>query len=159
MDFQIKPLPASSFQHLFDASDAELAAQGIQRQTVSECPGTPCRVSLDDAQIGETVLLLNYEHLPEDSPYRASHAIFIRENAPQAQPAPNEVPDVIASRLISLRFFDENHMMLDPDVLPGSEVGAALAQAFERPEIAYAHIHNAKPGCFAARVERVSGAA
>lgn len=154
VNFQIKPLQKSEFEHLFKLSDADLAARQACRQIVAANPGTPCRVSLQDAEIGESVILFNYEHQPEDSPYKASHAVFIRENAEQACLSVNEVPEVISSRIISLRYFDKNHMMIDADVVSGDTVASELSKAFERDEIAYIHLHNAKPGCFAASVNR-----
>ncbi|MEM8652469.1 MAG: DUF1203 domain-containing protein [Pseudomonadota bacterium] len=155
MNFQIKPLQGADFAHLFELTDAELAKQQACRQVVQTNPGTPCRVSMKDAEVGETVILFNYEHQPVDSPYRASHALFIRQNAEQASFAVNEVPDVIRSRLISLRYFDHNHMMVDADVVSGETVGQELKAAFDNDSIAYVHIHNAKPGCFAASAFRV----
>ncbi|APX12547.1 DUF1203 domain-containing protein [Tateyamaria omphalii] len=154
MNFQIKPLQRSDFAHLFELTDAELAAQHACRQIVSSKPGTPCRVSMQDAEVGETVILFNYEHQPEDSPYKASHAVFIRERAEQANLAINEVPDVIRSRLMSMRYFDKSHMMIDADVVSGDRVAEELSKALENDEIAYVHLHNAKPGCFAASVYR-----
>lgn len=154
MSFQITPLPAEQFTHLFKLSDAELAAQQACRQVVASKPGTPCRVSMEDAEVGETVILLNYTHQSHESPYRSSHAIFVRENAKQAQIQPNEVPEVIRSRVISVRYFDQNHMMINADVIPGKEVADRLAKAFEDKDVAYVHLHNAKPGCFAASVHR-----
>ncbi len=154
MDFQITPLQGKDFAHLFELTDAELAEQQACRQVVSANPGTPCRVSMQDAEIGETVILFNYAHQPEDSPYQASHAVFVRENAVQARFGVNEVPEVIRSRLISLRFFDQTHMMIDADVVAGDKVAHVLTQAFEDEAIAYVHIHNAKPGCFAASAHR-----
>ena len=154
MDFQIKPLNAQRFAHLFDLTDAELAEQQACRQVVATSPGTPCRVSMQAAAVGETVILFNYVHQPEDSPYQASHAIFVRQGARQAELAINEVPEVIRCRLVSLRLFDRNHMMIDADVMPGDVVGAAIAAAIDKADLAYAHIHNAKPGWFAASVHR-----
>lgn len=155
MNFQIKPLRADAFSHLFDMDDAELARVKACRQVVAEKPGTPCRVSMEDADVGETVILVNYEHQPEDSPYQATHAVFVRQNAKQAQLAVNEVPEVIRSRLISLRFFNNDHMMIEAKVAHGDEVADEIMGSFDNPDIAYAHIHNAKPGCFAAFVHRV----
>ena len=80
MDFRITGLDAGRFSHLFGLSDAELARHRALRQTCDEKPGFPCRVSLEDAEPGESVLLVNFEHLPVDSPYRASHAIYVRES-------------------------------------------------------------------------------
>ena len=102
------------------------------------------------------MILFNYAHQPEDSPYRATHAVFVREHAEQAELSINEVPEVIRSRLMSLRFFDEHHMMIDADVVEGPGVAEALSRAFDKDEIAYVHLHNAKPGCFAASAFRAA---
>ena len=47
-------------------------------------PGYPDRIEMRDCVAGETVLLVNYEHLPVASPYRSAHAIFVREGAREA---------------------------------------------------------------------------
>ncbi|WP_424974605.1 DUF1203 domain-containing protein [Dinoroseobacter sp. S124A] len=156
MHFQITPLQAEAFEPLFTLTDAELAARNACRQQVTERPGTPCRVSLEDARIGETVILLNHMHLPGTTPFRASHAIFVRQGARTAKLAVGEVPDVIRSRLISLRFFDRADMMIHADVVAGECVADATAAAFATPDIAYGHLHYAKPGCFAASVHPVT---
>lgn len=154
MTFQIHSLPAEKFADLFTLSDAELASKNACRQIVQSTPGTPCRVSMADAEVGETVILLNYEHQPENSPYKATHAIFVRETAAQARLAVGEVPEVLRSRVISLRLFDHNHMMIDADVLQGDDLSDAITAAFDNDQVSYAHLHNAKPGCFAATVTR-----
>jgi len=154
MSFQIHSLPAEDFADFFALSDAELAEKNPCRQIVQSKPGTPCRVSMADAEVGETVILLNYEHQPEQSPYKATHAIFVREDVPQANLAVGEVPEVLRSRVISLRLFDRNHMMIDADVLQGDDLAHAIKTAFENDQVSYAHLHNAKPGCFAASVTR-----
>lgn len=154
MNFQIKALTKTEFVHLFEMTNAELAERQACRQVVTAKPGTPCRVSMADAEVGETVILLNYTHQPEKSPYHASHAIFVREHVEQAEIAINDVPEVIRSRLISVRLFDTNHMMVDAEVVAGNTVSSVISKAFDRPEIAYIHLHNAKPGCFAASVHR-----
>ena len=81
MSFRISALDVTQFNHLFGLGDEELAAQGVQRYTVTDKPGFPCRVSLKDAEPGGTVLLMNYTHLDAATPYRASHAIFIEEES------------------------------------------------------------------------------
>lgn len=155
MDFQIEALPAIDFAPLFQMTDAELAARKAVRHVVTACPDVPCRISLEDAPIGETVILVNHLHQAGDSPYRASHAIYVRDRAAQAQPAVNEVPDMIKRRLVSLRFFDRDHMIIHADVVDGERTAGELSAGFENPNVAYAHIHLAKPGCFAALVRRV----
>ncbi len=154
MNFPIKALPKTEFEHLFSMTNVELAELQACRQVVTAKPGTPCRVSMVDAEVGETVILLNYTHQPEKGPYQASHAIFVREHVEQAEIAINDVPEVIRSRLISVRLFDINHMMVDAEIVPGNMVSSVISKSFDRPEIAYIHLHNAKPGCFAASVHR-----
>ena len=154
MNFQIRGLPAESFRPLFDLSDADLAARHIVRKTVDRSPGFPCRVSLCDAEPGETVLLVNYEHQPAASPYRSRHAIYVRKNAEEARLAINEVPMMLQRRLLSLRAFDASGMMTDADVVPGTALAERIASMFADESVQYLHVHNAKPGCFAARVDR-----
>jgi hypothetical protein len=154
MDFQVSALPLAAFQPLFALSDAELAERNIVRQVADKRPGFPCRVSLRDADVGERLLLLNYEHLPVASPFRSSHAIYVRENAVEAHPAVNEVPAVMATRLLSLRAFDEDGMMRAADVVPGKDVVPLIERLFEDAKVAYLHAHNARLGCFFARIDR-----
>jgi hypothetical protein len=111
-------------------------------------------VSLRDAEPGETLLLLNYEHLTVASPYRSSYAIYVREYANEAHVEVNEVPDVLRRRLLSLRAFSGQGMLLDADVADGRDIEPLIRKMFESREVAYLHVHNAKPGCFAARVDR-----
>jgi hypothetical protein len=154
MSFRISGLPVASFAPLFGLPDEELARRGIVRHTADRTPGFPCRVSLRDAEPGETLLLLNYEHLPVASPYRSSHAIYVREFAVEARPARDEVPEVLQRRLLSIRAFDRVGMMKEADVVDGQEVASAIDRMFGSPEVDYIHLHNAKPGCFAARADR-----
>ena len=155
MTFQIHALPAGPFAHLSQLSDAELAAQNIHKRVVDANPGYPCRVSLQDAEIGETVFLLHHCHHDEATPYRASHAIFVREGAIQARPAVGEVPQSLTLRLISIRAFDEAHDMVAADVVDGADLSVAIPDMLSRAGVAYLHLHNAKPGCYAARVDPV----
>jgi len=155
MPFQIGALSKSQFEHLLPMSVQELVQYGAIRQTVTKKPGFPCRVSLADAEIGEEVLLVHYEHQTAPTPFRASHAVFIRPGAPQARPAPNEVPELLRSRILSLRAFDRAGMMVHADLAEGQELEAAIERIFAIPEVDYLHLHYAKPGCYAARADRI----
>jgi Protein of unknown function (DUF1203) len=154
MSFQITGLKFAEFAGLVGRTDAELAAQEARRVVADRHPGFPCRVSLVDAQPGESVLLLNYEHLPVASPYRARHAIYVRENASEAQLEVGEIPQVLRNRLLSLRAFSAAGMLLDADVAEGDALAATIERLLAPDEVAYLHVHNARPGCFAARVDR-----
>ena len=152
--FRIVALPAETFAPLFDLDEAELAARGARRAVVDAKPGYPCRVSLADAEIGETVILLTHTHHEVESPYRASGPIYVRRGAATAELAPGEIPAILLHRQLSLRAYDGEAMMVRSEVVEGSEVAAAIARHFEDPAVSYLHVHNAKPGCFNCRVER-----
>lgn len=154
MDFRILGLDASLFDHLFGLTDEELAQHGAKRFTVTKSFGFPDRVEMRDCAIGETVLLLNFEHLAVDTPYRSRHAIFVREGSKGHYDAVNQVPDVIAARTISLRAFSHDGDMLDADLVEGSAIVEAIERMFGNEEVAYLHAHNAKRGCYAGRIER-----
>lgn len=154
MSFQITGLPLSQFSPLFSMSDEALARRGAVRVTADERPGFPCLVSLQDAEVGEKLILLNYEHLPVATPYRSRHAIYVRESATEAHLAVDEVPHQMRPRLLSLRAFDERGMMKAADVAPGTAIEKLIEQMFANPDIAFLHVHNAKWGCYAARVDR-----
>ncbi|OWU85622.1 hypothetical protein ATO6_01435 [Oceanicola sp. 22II-s10i] len=155
MTFQIEALPYDAFAPLFALDDMALADAGARRMTVDHKPGFPCRVSLQDAEVGETVILVNHTHLDLGSPYDARHAVFVRQDAPQAAPVAGEVPEVLHHRLLSLRAFDAGGMMIAADVVEGAEVAARLDAMFGATDVSFIDIHNAKPGCFAARARRV----
>lgn len=146
--FQIAALPMQPFAHLFALSDAELEKQNIKRMTVTQTPGFPCRVSLQDGVIGEEVLLLHYLHHDVKSPYRASGPIYIRKAAVQAMPAVNEIPTLLLQRTLSLHAYSNAAMLLAAKIVKGVQLAEALAMLFENAEIAYVHIHNAGPGCY-----------
>lgn len=152
--FQLSGVDHRPFQALFDQTDDGLQAQGIVRMQVDAQPGFPCRVSLQDAAVGEQVLLLPYWHHQVESPYRALGPIFVRQGASQAQLPPDTVPDYVSRRQMSLRAYDQAGMMLMAEVCEGTEVAALLSAWFETAAVAYIHLHNAKRGCFSCLAER-----
>lgn len=156
MDFQIEPLDASQFAILVGASKDVLREHQAVRVTADADRGFPCRVSLADAQAGETLLLVNYEHMPLASPYRATHAVYVREQAESATPAVNEVPEMFRSRQLSVRAFDAKGFLRTAEVVDGKELEASLERALGVPGVDFVHLHFAAPGCYAARVVRVS---
>ena len=158
MAFRVSGLEYEPFAKLFGMTDAQLKERHAIRRVVDEKPGYPCRVSLQDAEIGETVLLINHEHLAVASPYRASHAIYVRENAQRPSLDVNEIPEVLRSRLLSLRAYDRDGMMLEADVIHGKELEPLIHRMLANERVAFIHAHNAKPGCFAARIDRVAWA-
>lgn len=152
--FQFIALPSEQFVSLFGQSDAELQAIGARRIIVDEKPGFPCRVSLADAEVGETVLLLPFTHHDVSSPYRASGPIFVRSGAMTANPAVGEIPAMFRHRLLSIRAYDSAAMMVAADVVKGSELEGVIHRLFANESASYLHIHNAQPGCYNCSVVR-----
>jgi hypothetical protein len=152
--FRITGLKPDAFIPLYGLSDAELAARGVRRQKVDTDPGFPDRVELRDIEVGGHALLLNYMHQPADTPFRATHAIFVREGATQTYDRVDDVPDVMRRRLLSVRAFDANDMMIAADVTEGAALDALIARLFGDSNAAYLHAHYARQGCFAARIDR-----
>ncbi len=153
--FQLVGLAREQFEHLFDLSDDELRKHGAVRCIVTENPGFPCRISLEDAEVGEELLLLPYEHQPTASPYRASGPILIRRNAEQSRVQAGEVSPYVSRRLMSARAYDAEDMMIAATVCEGTLVAGELERLFDVTEVEYVHLHNAKPGCFSCAVTRV----
>jgi Protein of unknown function (DUF1203) len=155
MSFRISGLPVEKFNHLFGLSDGQLAREGVIRYRADTKPGFPDRIELRDADVGESLLLVNYEHQSADTPYRARHAIFVLEGARATYDRIGEIPSAFRSRTLSLRAYDSNHMMIDAELCAGQDAESAIARLFTAPDAAYLHAHYAKPGCFAARIDRV----
>jgi hypothetical protein len=153
MSFRVRGLSPEPFRKYFEMNDTELRALGARR-VVADGDGYPCRVSLGHAKAGEELILLNYEHLPVESPYRSRHAIYVARESGAAFDQVDTVPEVMLTRLLSVRAFDREHMIVDADVVEGKDAAAVFARLFANPEAEYLHVHNAKRGCYSARVER-----
>ena len=154
MSYRVRGLDPASFRHLYGLSEEALACLGVERHIASSKPGFPDRIEVRDAEPGESLLLLNFTHQPGDTPYRASHAIFVREGAERACDRVDEVPEPLRTRPISLRAFGADHRMLDADLVDGRDVESVIERMLADPAIDYLHAHYAKRGCYAARVER-----
>ncbi len=55
---------------------------------------------------------------------------------------------------MSVRAFDAQGMMLDADVVDGKLLEPVLQRLFDNGAVEFVHLHNAKRGCYAARVDR-----
>lgn len=154
MTYAITGLDRAPFEALFGLSDDALAERGVVRVTASAKPGYPCRITLEDAEPGETLLLLNFESHSADTPYRSAYAIYVREGAHEAGRCVDRLPPVFDNRPIALRLFDARGMLIGAELARGEAIDAAIRRAFEDPNTAYIHAHNAAHGCFSARIDR-----
>ena len=153
-DFQFVALPSENFTHFFSMTDEELGSRGARRMQVDEHPGFPCRVSLMDAPVGESVILTHFQHHQANSPYQSAGPIFVREVAETATPPVNEIPVMFHHRLLSVRAYDETAMMKAAKVVEGKALEETIRNFFANEAVSYLHIHNAAPGCFNCLVQR-----
>jgi hypothetical protein len=153
MGFRIAGLDPDLFADLHSLPDAALAERSMQRVRIEAKHAAPCRISLDDAEIGEAVLLLNYDHLPADTPYRQQGPIFVRETRTRCD-VTDVIPPAMARRTLSLRGFDVEHMMIEADLVEGAEAAVLIERFFANPKVDYIHAHYARRGCFAAAIRR-----
>lgn len=153
--FRITGLPAAPFQPLFAMSDEELQAHHAKRYVVDHKPGYPDRIELRDAEVGERVILVNHEHLPDEGPYRSRHAIFVIEGATRSYDAVDRIPAVLRTRMLSLRAFDAAGMMVDAELVAGVDIESSIERFFADPAVQFLHGHYASRGCYACRIDRL----
>ena len=154
MTFKAVALASEQFDSWFTLTDSALQRRGARSCVADAEPGFPCRVSLRDVAVGERLVLLHYEHHPVDSPYRAAGPIFVSAGARRWPETVDAVPPVLRPRPLSLRAYDAWGMMLDADVVPGEAVEERIATMFADARIDYLHVHFARRGCYACRIER-----
>jgi hypothetical protein len=152
--FTVRALPSEQFQELFSLSDEELQKRRARRVVVDSKPGFPCRVSLQDAELGEEVILTNFAHLASDSPFRSTHAIYVRKGVPTAASYHDALPEMLRGRLLSIRAFDAEDMIVAADVIEGDRAEESIAKLFENPNVQFLHAHFARYGCYACRIDR-----
>jgi hypothetical protein len=153
MAYRITGLAREQFEPLLELSDEELAARNARRLR-AEKPGAPCRVSLEEAEAGETLLLINHVSHDVPTPFRTAYAIYVREAAGEPPSYRDEVPPLLGRRTLGLRGFGADGMLKGALLATPGEAEGRIRELFKQPEIASIHAHNAAYGCFLARVER-----
>ena len=152
MNFTVHGLSPEPFLPLYGLTEDELAEHRARRVVVNGS-GFPERIEMRDAQVGETLLLVNFEHQSADTPYRSSHAVYVREGATESWSG-DQLPEVMRRRLLSLRGFSGDGSMVAADVVEGRDAEPVIERLFGDLAVAYIHAHYAKPGCYAARIDR-----
>jgi len=154
MSYRVRGLSPEFFASLFALTDDELSSRGAVRRFADEPNAFPCRVSLEDASPGEEVLLLPYRHHDVSSPYQSSGPIYVRRNAISPYDRVDEIPRMQLGRLTSVRAYDASGFLVESDVVPGTDLDRLARHFLENPRVDYLHVHNARPGCFAFRIDR-----
>lgn len=154
MTYKIIGLNPADHAPLFAMSDAELAAINARRVIATASRGFPCRVSLRDANEGDSLILFNHVSHDVATPYRSAYAVYVREVAGEAASYVDTTPPVFEGRPIALRGFDGEGNLRNAKLALAGDADERIRELFESEEIAYIHAHNAAHGCFSAKVER-----
>ena len=154
MTYAINGLSPHAFDLYRGLDDDQLAGLSARRITVTSKPGFPCRITLEDADVGESVILLHHVSHDVATPYRSAYAIYVRENALAAATYRDSIPPVFLGRPLAMRAFSPDAMLLTARLALPGEAEAAIVELMADAAIEYVDVHNAAHGCFAARVER-----
>lgn len=154
MTYRITGLSPAPFADLLTLDDAALAKRGAMRVTATTKPGFPCRITLEDAGVGEELILLQHVSHDVATPYRSAYAIYVRKNAGPTAEYIDQTPPVFEGRPMAFRAFDSAGMLRGAALALPGQSDAKIRELFESDEIAYIHAHNAAHGCFAARIDR-----
>jgi hypothetical protein len=153
MTFRIQGLDPTPFVPLFALTDSERAARDIRRVMADAPKSAPCRVSLEDAEPGEELLLLSFAHHSANSPYKASGPIYVRKAAARRFDAVDTLPPVFAGRLLAVRAYDAEGLMTGAEIAE-SDPRSLFDAFFADPAVTYLHVHYARRGCYSCKVER-----
>jgi hypothetical protein len=121
-------------------------------RTVADAPHSfPCRRCLTDDEPGETLLLNSYDPWRVRTPYRQPGPVFVHARECETAVA-EELPEQQRRRLLSVRAYDRDGLPRNAFVIEGTKLD--LGRVLADPNVEFVHLHNAGPGCFAARVDR-----
>lgn len=154
MTYAIRGLSPDKFDQYRGLDESALASLSARRVTATSKPGFPCRVSLEDAEQGEKLILLHHVSHDVSTPYRSAYAIYVRETAAEAACYRDTLPPVFANRPLAMRAFSSEGMLTTARLALPGQAEAAILELLADDAIDYLDVHNAAHGCFAARVER-----
>lgn len=144
--FVLRPLAA-------DTADA-LREVGGPVSVVDAHPGYPCRQCLQDAEIGESVILVAHDPFTFDSPYRSSSPIFLHRDPCRTFADVGVLPVQLTGRTLTIRSFDADEMMIDAQLVEGARAGQVIEALLADPAADRLDVHNVPRGCWAVSVVR-----
>jgi hypothetical protein len=154
MTYRMEGLAPEAFESLFGMMESGLEAR-LARRVTADAPGAfPCRITLEDAEPGEELLLVNYVSHDVEGPFRTAYGIYVRKDARRAARFTDEAPPYLDKRMLGLRGFDAEGMLKGAMIASPGEADARIRELFGQPGIDTIHAHSAAYGCFLARIER-----
>jgi hypothetical protein len=137
---------------LIEQARAAGLAAGAVAEAADDGP-FPVRCCLTDASADEGVLLVSLQPPCAGSPYMAASPVYIHSHRCGGYRADGAVPEVLRSRLLSLRGYDHGHMITGTEVVQGDQLEAAAERLLATAGTAYLFVHFAGPGCYACRID------
>jgi uncharacterized protein DUF1203 len=151
-------MPALRFsalpQPLVDEARSAALAAGTAVVPADDDMPFPVRCCLSDETRADRVLLVSVQPPVADSPYTARSPVYVHRQACPGRPVGSPIPEILATRRLSLRAYDERHMITGSAVVDGADVERAAAGLLDDDRAAYVHVHFAAPGCYACRIDR-----
>lgn len=133
---------------------AALRNEGGVPYVADAFPGYPCRQCLQDAAVGEELILVSHDPFEIDSAYRSASPIFLHRDCCEPDEGTAALPEQLTRRQLSVRSFDDAAMMIEAEVIDGTDLAATIGGLFADPNSDHIHVHNASRGCWAVTVER-----
>jgi hypothetical protein len=146
--FRLRPIDPEVADRL------RVESAGSRVYVADERPGYPCRQCLNDAEIGDELLLVSYDPFTVDGPYRSASPIFLHRLSCGSPSEDATVPVQLTGRQLSVRSFDADALMIDAAVIDGEALAETLDRFFQNVDADHVHVHNASRGCWAVRVDR-----
>lgn len=140
-DFTIQPIS--------DVAAAAHRADGGEIYVADSFPGYPCRQCLQDAPVGDELILVSHDPFSGESPYRSASPIFLHRETCASPSSEAELPKQLTRRQLSVRAFDAAELMIDAAVIDGADLGATITGFFKADATRTIHVHNASRGCWA----------
>jgi len=139
-----------------DVADEARRSAGAVPAAAGDGP-YPVRCCLRDVDDHDGVVLASVMPFRGDSPYAARSPVYVHaERCDGHTDEPHAVPAMLRGRVLSVRAYDGSHMLTGTEVLPGTELEAAIDRLLGGDVRAYLHVHFAGPGCFACRIDRAA---
>jgi len=152
-DFVIEPISSQLQQSLLQGTD-RLQGNPVETVVVDASPGYPCRISLQDAQVGEELYLFSHTPFTTASAYRETGPVFVRKNAVAASLNVNELPDIALARSIVVRAYDGAGTMLAASAAESGEIANTIQDFFRDEAVEFVHLRAAVSGCFLCEARR-----
>lgn len=156
---RIAPIP-DEFLHRVRTEGVDDLGQPVKR--VIAKGGEPCRDVLRRAAPGEELILASFTPFRKVGPYREYGPVFVTAHASGDEPRRDALPraggaqDYLREQFV-IRAYSEAEEILDAALVKAPELEEHVARFLASSDTAFLHVRFPTYGCFALRVDRVTG--